>query len=90
MNFLFRHGYWWGVHKSGMTKTAATEFGTVCDKAWLKTASTSCYMLGFALGAIIFGNMSDIKGRKEEVLKKVFALDLLIKLFYKYSFFLEF
>jgi len=64
------HGYWWGVHKSGMTKTAATEFGTVCDKAWLKTASTSCYMLGFALGAIIFGNMSDIKGRKEKVLLK--------------------
>ena len=79
MKLIFRHGYWWGVHKSGMTKTAATEFGTVCDKAWLKTASTSCYMLGFALGAIIFGNMSDIKGRKEKVLIKNICFRFIIE-----------
>ena len=58
------HGYWFDVHKSGMVKTAATEFEIVCDASGLRSLSTSLYMVGYALGAMIFGNMSDIKGRK--------------------------
>jgi len=58
------HGYWWGEFKSGMVKTVRTDFEIVCDNDWMKALSTSIYMAGFAVGAVVFGNMSDIKGRK--------------------------
>lgn len=56
--------YWYGVHKSGMTSTTATDFELVCDRANLATYIKSSYMVGFAVGAMVFGPLSDNKGRK--------------------------
>ena len=56
--------FWFGVHKSGMTKTTATDFNLVCSSSTIATAVKSSYMAGFALGAMVFGPLSDNKGRK--------------------------
>ena len=48
-----------------MTKTVSTEFELVCDRDFYIKLSTSLYYAGYAVGAIVFGNMSDLKGRKE-------------------------
>ena len=56
--------YWFGAHKSGMTSTTATDFKLVCDRAYLDTYIKSSYMVGFAVGAMVFGPLSDNKGRK--------------------------
>lgn len=52
------------VYKS----SALMEWNIVCDKAWLRQASGSFYMIGFLLGSIIFGHYSDKYGRKPMLL----------------------
>ena len=55
---------WYGTHKSGMFRTLVTDFDLVCDKAGIDTLIRSSYMAGFALGAMVFGPLSDNMGRK--------------------------
>ncbi|XP_014669441.1 PREDICTED: organic cation transporter protein-like [Priapulus caudatus] len=49
--------------------TFATDWDLVCGKSWLASAAgQSLYMLGFLIGCIVFGEISDKKGRKKTFL----------------------
>ena len=56
--------WWYAPAKSGMIKTATTEFNLVCEQESYVALIKSSYMVGFALGAMIFGGLADNKGRK--------------------------
>ncbi|XP_069127358.1 organic cation transporter protein-like isoform X3 [Argopecten irradians] len=44
--------------------TIVSDFDLVCSDAWLRSTSKTFYFLGRLLGAVIFGQLSDIFGRK--------------------------
>ncbi|KAK3097252.1 hypothetical protein FSP39_008081 [Pinctada imbricata] len=44
--------------------TIVTQFKLVCDDAWLRSTSKTLYFAGRLLGAVIFGQLSDIFGRR--------------------------
>ena len=56
--------WWYAPAKSGMVKTATTEFNLVCEKESYVALIKSSYMVGFAIGAMVFGGLADNKGRK--------------------------
>ena len=56
--------WWYAPAKSGMIKTATTEFNLVCEQESYVALIKSSYMVGFAIGAMVFGGLADNKGRK--------------------------
>ncbi|XP_069127295.1 organic cation transporter protein-like [Argopecten irradians] len=44
--------------------TITSDFNLVCSQAWLRSTSKTLYFFGRLLGALIFGQLSDIFGRK--------------------------
>lgn len=52
-----------------------TQWGLVCDKAWLRATGDSLFMVGVMLGSMIFGGLSDKYGRRP-----IFFLSLVIQL----------
>ena len=63
-----------------MVKTTTTEFGIVCDKKDYNKYIKSSYMVGFAIGAMIFGNLADNKGKLLNFFSKFF-LNFFVKFF---------
>ncbi|XP_054158724.1 organic cation transporter protein-like, partial [Oppia nitens] len=53
----------WTFDKSVFKSTIIDEFHLICDRQGLASLSQSMYMLGWALGGIIFGILSDRFGR---------------------------
>ncbi|XP_014677145.1 PREDICTED: organic cation transporter protein-like [Priapulus caudatus] len=55
--------------------TFASEWDLVCGKSWLASAAgQSLFMLGFLIGCIVFGEISDKKGRKNTFLCTILIL----------------
>ncbi|XP_029643935.1 organic cation transporter protein-like [Octopus sinensis] len=44
--------------------TVVSEFDLVCEKKWLKSTLQSVYFVGYLIGSIVFGVLSDRFGRK--------------------------
>ncbi|XP_076804376.1 organic cation/carnitine transporter 2-like isoform X4 [Clavelina lepadiformis] len=51
-------------HFEGVETSVVTEFGLVCDRAWLRPFFVSVYMLGLTVGVLCGGIVSDRYGRK--------------------------
>ncbi|XP_014677147.1 PREDICTED: organic cation transporter protein-like [Priapulus caudatus] len=65
----------WVYDQREGASTFASEWDVVCDKSWLASATgQSLYMLGFLIGCIVFGEISDRKGRKKTFLLTVVIL----------------
>ena len=47
-----------------MVKTISTEFNLVCDSSWKVNIVTILYGVGYIIGALFFGILSDRRGRK--------------------------
>nr|XP_032803461.1 solute carrier family 22 member 3-like isoform X1 [Petromyzon marinus] len=56
------HG--WEFNREDAESTIVTEFGLVCENAWLLDFAQALLNLGFLLGAIIMGYISDRFGRR--------------------------
>ncbi|CAL1525829.1 unnamed protein product [Lymnaea stagnalis] len=61
----------------GSVRTAASEWGLVCDLKWVKATVTSIQMAGVFLGALISGQISDLFGRRKTLYSFVLAHILL-------------
>ncbi|XP_078580614.1 organic cation transporter protein-like isoform X4 [Branchiostoma floridae x Branchiostoma japonicum] len=57
------HGYWYD--RSQYHSSIFTEFDLVCDSNELNQFAQSMYMVGVLLGAVGFGQLSDMIGRKK-------------------------
>ncbi|KAJ8307970.1 hypothetical protein KUTeg_014478 [Tegillarca granosa] len=54
----------WTYSKEVYGSTIVSEFDLVCDRKWLTSTSKTLYFFGRLLGAIIFGQLADIFGRR--------------------------
>ncbi|OWF50930.1 organic cation transporter protein-like isoform X1 [Mizuhopecten yessoensis] len=54
----------WEYSEDVYGPTIVSDFDLVCSQAWLRSTSKTFYFLGRLLGAVIFGQLSDIFGRK--------------------------
>ncbi|XP_071133728.1 organic cation transporter protein-like [Mytilus edulis] len=54
--------------------TIVTQFDLICDNDWLRSTSKTLYFFGRLLGAVIFGQLSDIFGRKPMLFVNLFLL----------------
>ena len=53
----------WTFDQTVIRHSASSEFGIVCDNAFLKTLSGTLKMSGLLVGSFVFGWMSDVLGR---------------------------
>ncbi|KAK3098437.1 hypothetical protein FSP39_019452 [Pinctada imbricata] len=54
----------WDFSEEVYGPTIVTEFLLVCDNAWLRSTSKTLYFAGRLVGAVVFGQLSDIVGRR--------------------------
>ncbi|CAN8019503.1 unnamed protein product [Ixodes persulcatus] len=54
----------WEYDLGDNANTLTNQFDLVCDRAWLRAASQSIYMVGVMVGNILFSHLSDWYGRK--------------------------
>ncbi|XP_063403882.1 organic cation transporter protein-like [Mytilus trossulus] len=54
----------WDYSREVYGPTIVTQFDLVCDKDWLRSTSKTLYFFGRLVGAVCFGQLSDIVGRK--------------------------
>ncbi|XP_063403879.1 organic cation transporter protein-like isoform X2 [Mytilus trossulus] len=54
----------WDYSREVYGPTIVTQFDLVCDKDWLRSTSKTLYFFGRLVGAVVFGQLSDILGRK--------------------------
>ncbi|XP_062586265.1 organic cation transporter protein-like [Saccostrea cucullata] len=54
----------WEFSRDVYGPTIVTQFYLVCKSAWLRSTSKTLYFFGRLLGAVIFGQLSDIFGRR--------------------------
>lgn len=54
----------WEFSREVYGDTIVTQFYLVCDSAWLRSTSKTLYFFGRLLGAVVFGQLSDIFGRR--------------------------
>ncbi|CAL4114125.1 unnamed protein product [Meganyctiphanes norvegica] len=54
----------WYFDRSTFDTTIVTEYNLVCDRRWLSSSVQVCYMLGFLVGSLIMGDISDRFGRR--------------------------
>ncbi|XP_061176496.1 organic cation transporter protein-like [Saccostrea echinata] len=54
----------WEFSRDVYGPTIVTQFYLVCNSAWLRSTSKTLYFFGRLLGAVIFGQLSDIFGRR--------------------------
>lgn len=54
----------WEYSRAVYGPTIVSEFDLVCDRKWLTSMSKTLYFFGRLLGAVVFGQLSDIFGRK--------------------------
>ncbi|CAH1264097.1 SLC22A5 [Branchiostoma lanceolatum] len=64
----------WVYDRSHYGKSIVTQFDLVCDRAWLREFAQSVHMLGFSVGAITSGTLSDRYGRRPTLLWCIFLL----------------
>ncbi|XP_078490294.1 organic cation transporter protein-like [Ciona intestinalis] len=70
----------WRFLKSSEVESISTEFSLVCGNAWLSPLITSAQMLGFMVGSLAGGTLSDRFGRRPVYLTSIFleATSLLV------------
>jgi len=66
----------WSFDKSVFTRIVVSEFELVCEASYLKTLSTTVYMLGMLVGSFFFGWFGDRFGRKAAFLITTLCLSL--------------
>lgn len=49
------------------------QFDLVCEKSYIINLSTTVYFIGVMLGGLVFGTVSDRKGRKFTILVTMYA-----------------
>ncbi|XP_048771116.2 organic cation transporter protein-like [Ostrea edulis] len=54
----------WEFSRDVYGSTIVTQFHLVCESAWLRSTSKTLYFFGRLLGAVVFGQLSDIFGRR--------------------------
>ncbi|XP_074656413.1 organic cation transporter protein-like [Tubulanus polymorphus] len=66
----------WEHDTSVISSTIGSEWNLVCSKQWLLPMSQTIYMIGYMLGAIIFGGISDRFGRIKTLLGCLLSMTL--------------
>ncbi|XP_013412425.1 organic cation transporter protein isoform X2 [Lingula anatina] len=58
----------WEYDNADFTSTIVTEWNLVCDRGWMRATAQSIYMVGFMVGAVGCGALSDRFGRVKMLL----------------------
>lgn len=64
----------WEYSRDVYGPTIVSEFDLVCSQAWLRSTAKTLYFFGRVVGSVVFGQLSDIFGRKPIFLAGLLSL----------------
>ncbi|OWF50931.1 organic cation transporter protein-like [Mizuhopecten yessoensis] len=64
----------WEYSQDVYGPTIVSEFDLVCSQAWLRSTAKTLYFFGRVIGSVVFGQLSDIFGRKPMFLSGLLSL----------------
>ncbi|XP_033741094.1 organic cation transporter protein-like [Pecten maximus] len=64
----------WEYSQDVYGPTIVSEFDLVCSQAWLRSTAKTLYFFGRVIGSVVFGQLSDIFGRKPIFLTGLLSL----------------